>query len=92
MDKVYVLIERAIGQSLGSKGVEVALMVVREENLRTSITKQAIKDEIEKQLGYFDGDDAIKLEEAVIKLTRGEDKRCTIDDDYLYYLKEVDLC
>lgn len=92
MDKIYVLIERTIGESLGHKGVELALMAVREENLRTAITKQAIKDEIEKQLGYFDGDDAIKLEEAVIKLTRGEDKRCIIDDDYLYYLKEVDLC
>ena len=45
-----------------------------------------------KSLGYFDGDDAVILEEAVIKLTRGEDKRCILDDDYLFYLKEVDLC
>ena len=39
-----------------------------------------------------DGDDAVILEETVIKLTRGEDKRCILDDDYLFYLMEVDLC
>lgn len=47
---------------------------------------------LKRALDNFDGDDAVILEEAVIKLTRGEDKRCIIDDDYLYYLKEVDLC
>lgn len=92
MEKIYVLIKRIIGESCGAKGQEHVMMVIREENLRNNVTKQAIKDAIEKSLGYFDGDDAVVLEEAVIKLTRGEDKRCILDDDYLFYLRKVDLC
>jgi hypothetical protein len=92
MEKIYVLIKCIIGESCGAKGQEHVMMVIREENLRNNVTKQAIKDAIEKSLGYFDGDDAVILEEAVIKLTRGEDKRCILDDDYLFYLREVDLC
>lgn len=92
MEKIYVLIERAIGEHQGFKGQECVLLVIRKESLNAKETREAIRDAIERNLGYFGGDDAVMLEEAVIKLTRGEDKRCILDDDYLFYLKEVNLC
>ena len=92
MEKIYVLIERAIGEHQGFKGQECVLLVIRKESLNAKETREAIRDAIERNLGYFDGDDSIKLEEGISQLIGEEKKFKTFDDDYLFYLRETDLC
>ena len=84
--------ERAIGDSQGFKGQEHVLLVIKKESLETKKTRKAIRDAIEKDLGYFGGHDSIMLEEGITQLVGKFKKFRTADDDYLFYLKETDLC
>ena len=92
MEKIYVLIERAIGDTQGFKGQEHVLLVIKKESLETKETRKAIRDAIERDLGYFGGHDSIMLEEGITQLVGKFKKFRTADDDYLFYLKETDLC
>lgn len=84
--------ERAIGDSQGFKGQEHVLLVIKKESLETKRTRRAIRDAIERDLGYFGGHDSIMLEEGITQLVGKFKKFRTADDDYLFYLKETDLC
>ena len=84
--------ERAIGDSQGFKGQEHVLLVIKKESLETKETRKAIRDVIERDLGYFGGHDSIMLEEGITQLVGKFKKFRTTDDDYLFYLKETDLC
>lgn len=84
--------ERAIGDSQGFKGQEHVLLVIKKETLETKRTRRAIRDAIERDLGYFGGHDSIMLEEGITQLVGKFKKFRTADDDYLFYLKETDLC
>lgn len=87
MENVYLLkvIRHGAYHSVSPEQVLTAI-----EN-RNEAKRQHIKDVIEKHCGYFDGDDAVVLDDAVTKLLK--EGRCTIgsDDEHTNKAKIVEM-
>lgn len=72
MDKVYLLNKQYIGTGMT---YPIAAIKKLDESKR-----QYLKDAIEKSCGYFDGDDAIVLDNVITTLLKRES--CTVGSKY----------